>query len=174
MVVNGQAAAVLSPADAVRERLDDPRVADALNSLLDHADLLAVLVGGLDGLVRRGDDITNNLTGAVAELKGLNGADTPLPDLAGLAASLAALSGGLVKATPAITTLLDSSLTDPRGAEVISALGDALVSARTAIPPAPRGVRGMWKTVRGAAKDPDVGRGLVYLIEVARAFGRRV
>ena len=32
------------PADAVRDRLDDPRVAEALTTLLDHADLLAVLV----------------------------------------------------------------------------------------------------------------------------------
>ena len=40
------------PADAVRERLDDPRVAEALTTLLDHADLLAVLVSGLDGFVR--------------------------------------------------------------------------------------------------------------------------
>jgi hypothetical protein len=65
----------LSPADAVRQRLDDPRVAEALNSLLDHADLLAVIVAGLDGFVRRGDDITENLTSAIGELKGLDRAD---------------------------------------------------------------------------------------------------
>lgn len=171
-----------SPADEIRRRLDDPRVAEALTSLLDHADLLAVLVQGLDGFVRRGDDIANNLTSAIGELKALNTADTPIPalaalrdvDLAGLANSLATLSGGLVKATPALSTVLDSPLTDQRGAEVLSALGEALVAARTSAPPAPRGVRGMWKTLRSAAKDPDVGRGVSYLIEVARIFGRKV
>lgn len=176
MVANGQAT-LATPSESVRDRLDDPRVAEALNTLLDHADLLAILVAGLDGLVKRGDDITANLTSAVGELKGSGAAGAQMAkqlDLGGLAVSLLTLSGGLAKATPAINTLLNSSLTDPRGAEVVSALGDALVSARTALPPAPRGVRGMWKTVRAAAKDPDIGRGLVYLIEVARAFGRKV
>nr|7UTD_Q Chain Q, Type 2 [NiFe]-hydrogenase Huc membrane adapter subunit [Mycolicibacterium smegmatis MC2 155]7UTD_R Chain R, Type 2 [NiFe]-hydrogenase Huc membrane adapter subunit [Mycolicibacterium smegmatis MC2 155]7UTD_S Chain S, Type 2 [NiFe]-hydrogenase Huc membrane adapter subunit [Mycolicibacterium smegmatis MC2 155]7UTD_T Chain T, Type 2 [NiFe]-hydrogenase Huc membrane adapter subunit [Mycolicibacterium smegmatis MC2 155] len=60
-----------SPVDGIRRRLDDPQVAEALNSLLDHADLLAVLVKGLDGFVRRGDDIANNLTSAIGELKAL-------------------------------------------------------------------------------------------------------
>lgn len=167
------------PADAVRDRLDDPRVAEALTTLLDHADLLAVLVSGLDGFVRRGDDITANLTSAWGELSGSTDQIPGLAalrevDLAELSASLATLTGGLVKATPAITTLLDSALTDPRGADVVAALGDALVSARQSVPAPPRGVRGLWTTLRGAAKDPDVTRGLAYLIEVARQFGRRV
>ncbi|MGZ8801880.1 MAG: DUF1641 domain-containing protein [Mycobacterium sp.] len=179
MVANGQVAEALSPADTVRERLDDPRVAEALNTLLDHADLLAVLVGGLDGFVRRSDDIANNLTSAIGELKG---AEAQFPgaaalkdvNLTELANSLAMLTGGLVRATPAINTLMKSSLADERAAEVLVALGDALVSARSAAPAPPRGLRGMWKTLRGAAKDPDVGRGVVYLVEVARIFGRKV
>ncbi|CAN3128435.1 DUF1641 domain-containing protein [Mycobacterium sp. smrl_JER01] len=156
------------PSTAVRDRLDDPRIAEALSTLLEHADLLAVLVTGLDGFVRRGDDITANLTSAIGELRGQTG------DLGELSSSLALLSGGLVNAAPAITTLLNSPLTDPRGAEVLAALGDAMVTARQSVPPAPRGLRGLWKTLRGAAKDPDVARGLVYLIEVARVFGRRL
>ncbi|ABM13178.1 MULTISPECIES: DUF1641 domain-containing protein [Mycolicibacterium] len=156
------------PSAALRDRLDDPRVAEALDTLLEHADLLAVLVTGLDGFVRRGDDITANLTSAIGELKGQTG------DLGELSASLAVLTSGLVNAAPAISTLLNSSLTKPQGADVVAALGDALVSARQSMPAPPRGVRGVWKTLRGAARDPDVTRGLVYLLEVARAFGRRV
>lgn len=156
------------PSAALRERLDDPRVAEALDTLLGHADLLAVLVTGLDGFVRRGDDITANLTSAIGELKGQSG------DLGQLSASLAVLTSGLVNAAPAISTLLNSSLTQPQGAEVVAALGDAMVSARQSIPAPPQGIRGLWKTLRGAARDPDVTRGLVYLVEVARVFGRRV
>ncbi|MDY6995878.1 MAG: DUF1641 domain-containing protein [Actinomycetota bacterium] len=167
------------PADAVRDRLDDPRVAAALNTLLDHADLLAVLVSGMDGFVRRGDDITANLTSAWGELSGSSEQIPALAalrdvDLSQLSASLAVLSGGLVKATPAINTLMNSSLTDPQGAEVVAALGDALVSARRSAPAAPRGLRGLWKTLRGAANDPDVTRGVSYLVEVLRVFGRKV
>ncbi len=186
MGANGKATSpVLDPpsnteaADAVRARLDDPRVAEALTTLLDHADLLAVLVSGLDEFVRRGDDITANLTLALGELSGQSDQIPALTalrdvDLPQLSASLAVLSGGLVKATPAINTLLNSALTDPQGAEVVAALGDALVSARQSAPPGPRGLRGVWKTLRVASKDPDVTRGLAYLIEVARIFGRKV
>lgn len=41
MTANGQAIAI-SPADALRDRLDDPEIANSLNNLLDHADLLAI------------------------------------------------------------------------------------------------------------------------------------
>ena len=92
------------------------------------------------------------------------------PDLTAQAPSLQ----GYGTAAPGLTTLLRSPLTEPAGAEVIAALGEAMVSARRSAPPAPRGVRGLWKTVRSAAKDPDVTRGVVYLLEMARIFGRRV
>ena len=160
----------LSPADILRQRLDDPQTAAALSSLLDHADLLAVIIEGLDGFVRRGDDIATNLTSAIGELKAVNGADT----LAQLGSSLAKLSSGMVKATPAISTMLDSPLTDERGAEVLAALGEAVVTARATAPPTPPGVRGIWKTLRTAAKDPDIRRSLSYVLEVVRIFGRKV
>ncbi|MBX7430921.1 DUF1641 domain-containing protein [Mycobacterium sp. Y57] len=183
MGANGQATTPVlepsGPADAVRARLDDPRVAEALDTLLDHADLLAVLVSGLDGFVRRGDDITANLNMALGELGAQSGqvpalASLKQVDLGQLSTSLAVLTGGLVKATPAINTLLNSALTDQQSAEVVSALGEALVSARASVPAPPTGMRGLWKTLRAASKDPDVTRGLAYLIEVARQFGKKV
>jgi hypothetical protein len=48
------------PADdpnTLAQRLAEPRTAAALNALLDHADLLALLVSGLDELISRGDTI---------------------------------------------------------------------------------------------------------------------
>lgn len=179
MTANGQAVAV-SPADQIRERLDDPEVAASLNDLLDHADLLAVLVSGLDGLVRRGDAITDSLSSAVVEFKGASSAGV-IPgaealkgvDLQGLTQSLATLSNSLVGATPALNTLLSSRLTDPQAAEVLAQLGEALVEGKAAAaadPGGPRGVFGFWKV----SKDPDVLRGLGFIIQVARAFGRRM
>jgi hypothetical protein len=55
VVANAQVAR--SPVDGLRARLDDPQVAAALDDLLRHADLLAPLVDGLDGGIRRGDVI---------------------------------------------------------------------------------------------------------------------
>jgi Protein of unknown function (DUF1641) len=179
MTANGQAVAA-SPVDQIRDRLDDPKVAASLNNLLDHAELLAVLVSGLDGFVRRGDAITDSLSSAVVELKGASAAGV-IPggdafkgvDLQGLAQSLATLSGSLVGATPGLNTLLSSRLTDPEAAEVLAQLGQALVEGKAAAaadPGGPKGVFGFWKVT----KDPDVLRGLGFLIQVARAFGRRM
>jgi len=179
MTANGQVIAV-SPADALRDRLNDPEVASSLNNLLDHADLLAILVDGLDGLVRRGDEISNSLVSALDELKGSSSVGS-IPgieslrsvDLPGLAASLASLSGALVDATPALNTLLTSRLTDPQAAQVIALLGEALVEGKAAAeadPGGPKGLFGLWRVT----KDKDIVRGLGFIVQVARAFGRRL
>ncbi|KAA0081924.1 DUF1641 domain-containing protein [Mycolicibacterium sp. P9-64] len=179
MTANGQVMAI-SPADALRDRLDDPRIAESLNNLLDHADLLAILVTGLDGLLRRGDEIGDSLASAVGELRGSSLAAT-IPgveslkdvDLHGLAGSLASLSGSLVNATPALNTLLASRLTDPQAAEVLALLGQALVDGKAAAdadPGGPKGLFGLWRVT----KDKDITRGLGFMIQVARAFGRRL
>ncbi|BBY65976.1 DUF1641 domain-containing protein [Mycolicibacterium helvum] len=177
MTANGQAVAV-SPADQIRDKLDDPKVAASLNNLLDHADLLAVLVTGLDGLVRRGDVIADSLSCAVNDFKGASVAGVPgaealkSVDLQSLAQSLATLSNSLVGAAPALNSLLSSRLTDPQTAEVLAALGQALVDgkAAAAAPGGPKGLFGLWKVT----KDPDVVRGLGFMIQVARSFGRQV
>ena len=175
MTANGQAVAV-TPADTVRDRLDDPQVAAALNTLLDHADVLAVLVSGLDGFVRRGDTITNTVSTAVAEFRGVSSAGV-IPgaeafkgvDLQVLAASLATLSGSVAGATPALNTLL-SRLIDLQAAQVLASLGDALIDGKAGAANPPKGLYGLWK----ATKDPDVSRGLGFLLAAAKSFDRRV
>lgn len=184
MVANGQTIDV-SPADRLRERLDDPAVAASLNSLLDHADLLAVLVTGLDGLVRRGDEISESLSSAVGELRGPAASLADLPglsearaelrgiDVQSLAVSFAALSAALVDAMPALNKILHSPLVDPEAAEVMAGLGKALVDGKAAAeadPGGPKGIFGLWR----ASKDKDINRGMGFLIQVARAFGRQL
>lgn len=180
MTANGQMLAI-SPADALRDRLDDPQVAQSLNNLLDHADLLAILVTGVAGFVRRGDEISDSLAAAVGELNLSSLSSQSIPgaqslkdvDLQGLASSLASLSGAVVGATPGLHTLLTSRLTDPEAAEVLALLGQALVegkAAATADPGGPKGLFGLWRVT----KDKDVQRGLGLMVQVARAFGRRL
>lgn len=183
MPANGQVVA-LSPADQLRDRLDDPAVAASLNNLLDHADLLAVLLTGLDGFVRRGDQISETLAEAVGELRtaastanlpSLDGVTSELRavDLQALAASLASLTSALVTATPALNKILNSPLVDPEAADVLAGLGQALVEGRaaaTADPGGPKGVFGLWRV----SKDKDINRGLGFLVQVARAFGRQL
>lgn len=183
MSANGQIVAV-SPADQLRDRLEDPGVAASLNTLLDHADLVAILVAGLDGFVRRGDEITDSLSSAIDELRASSlGAGSPRPDGAGserqtvdlksLAASLKTLATVLTDAGPALERILHSPMVDPQAVEVLGHVGQALVegkAAATADPRGPNGLFGLWKVT----KDKDVNRGLGFLIQVARAFGRRL
>lgn len=171
-----------SPADLLRERLDDPAVAASLNSLLDHADLLAVLLAGLDGMVRRGDEISETLASAVGELRGpatsLPGLDRARAefgsvDVASLVVSLAGLTRALVDTMPVLNKLLHSPLADPRAAEVLADIGAALVEGELAAqsdPGRPKGLFGLWRV----SKDKDINRGLGFLIQVARAFGRQL
>lgn len=174
----------LSPADRLRERLDDPAVAASLNSLLDHADLLAILLTGLDGFARRGDEITESLATAVDELRSAswtssgplpNGAPTGLPsiDVRALAASLATLASALAAATPTLSNFLNSSLLDPQAVDVVGGLGKALIEGKAAAaadPGGPKGLFGLWRVSR----DKDVNRGLGFFVQVARAFGRHL
>jgi hypothetical protein len=47
VTVNGQLV-TSSPADELLARLEEPQLVAALNTVLDHADLLALMVSGLD------------------------------------------------------------------------------------------------------------------------------
>lgn len=177
MTANGQALEV-SPADRLREKLDDPQVAASLDTLLEHADLLAILVTGLDGLVRRGDTLSDNLTSTIAEFT--DGAKGAIPSVesmkdvvGGFAQTLGPLFVTLVGAAPAINELLASRLTDPEATKVLVTLGDALVEGKAAADRDRNGPRGFFGILK-AAKDPDVTRGLGFLLQVAKAFGSRL
>ena len=56
-------------ADRLRQRLDDPATAAALNEILDRLDVIALSVNSLDGLLRRGDVIIENARDSVNDLR---------------------------------------------------------------------------------------------------------
>ncbi|OBH08479.1 DUF1641 domain-containing protein [Mycobacterium sp. E1747] len=183
MSANGQLVE-LSPADQLRGRLDDPAVAESLNNLLDHADLLAILLRGLDGFVRRGDEISETLASAVDELRaGASSANLPSfdgvaselrsVDLQALAASVSSLAAAIVTATPALNKILQSPLVDPQAVDVLAELSRALVEGKAAAaadPGGPKGLFGLWRV----SKDKDINRGVGFLVQVARAFGKHL
>jgi uncharacterized protein YjgD (DUF1641 family) len=57
-------------AQALLDRLSEPRTAEALHRLLDHAELLAFSATALDGLVQRSDVIVENVAATVGEMRG--------------------------------------------------------------------------------------------------------
>jgi hypothetical protein len=165
-----------SAGDAVVAKLEDPRVAQALCDLLEHADLLAILVTGLDGMVRRGDTITGGLAKTVGDWRGALAAasqDGEPVDLEKLAASLRTLSAAISDATPGLESLFRSDLTDPRAVEVASAMARSLIDGAEAAKDDPGRPMGVLALLR-ALKDEDVSRGLNFMLHVAKAFGRHL
>ena len=159
------------PVDVVLERLDDPGVASSLLTILDHVDLLATLVTSLSELLQRGDTIIDSVTSGVGELAAVARArpDVALPS----PAELGELARNLSAAMPALAKVLGSHMVDDRTISLLSLVTESAVEGaeraraeRASI----AGVRGMLKVVR----DPDVGRGLGLVVEIAKAMGRRL
>ncbi|GAB4436852.1 MAG: DUF1641 domain-containing protein [Chloroflexi bacterium OHK40] len=82
-------------AEALLERLNEPRTAEALHRLLDHAELLAYSAGALDGIVRRGEELADNVAAGIDDVR-----QVLPPESALYLRELAALG----KELPALTT----------------------------------------------------------------------
>ena len=167
-----------SPGDEVIARLDEPAIASSLSLILEHADLLATIIVGLDGLLRRAEVIGDNVASGVAEIREVVASRTgqqlwPSVDFAALSDSITRLSAAVVEATPAVDRVLHSPLTDPQTAEVLAEVGEALLEGKRAATADSRGPKGVFALMR-VTKDPDVSRGLGFMIQIARAFGRRL
>lgn len=160
------------PVDAVVERLNDPAVAAALVSLLDNVELLSTLVHGLSSFVERGDTIMDSLATGLTELRTAN-AESPrkveLPSLD----QLSDLAGALTRATPLITDVLDSHMVSPETVDVLSLVSEAAVEGAANARKQGSTVGGLRAALR-ILKDPEVGRGLGLLVEIAKSLGRRL
>jgi hypothetical protein len=161
--------AVRSPElERLIERLGEPRTVAALNVLLDNVELLAVLVRGLDGLARKGDTISDTIAETIAEARGA-GRATGL-DLRTTTHQLATLIPALADAAPAITRLSQSAIVEDEAISVVGLTGTAMADAYSQAQAGDvrLGLRGLMR----ATRDPDVQRGLGFLVELGRVFGR--
>ena len=57
-------------ADQLLERLNDPKVAEGLNRLLDQLDIVSFAVESLEGFISRGEIITDSVASGIREMKG--------------------------------------------------------------------------------------------------------
>lgn len=161
------------PVQALAARLEDPQVAAALHRLLDHADLLSILVLGLSEFVSRGETISDSLASGVSELRSANvGAGFPPPaEIGTLLQRLLALTGPVTDSLPAVERLLGSDLADPRVIDAASMASRAIIAGSTGPQPAPvTGVLGLLR----ALKDDDVSRALGWVLGIAKALGQEL
>jgi len=154
--------------DRLLDRLEDPTVAASLNSLLDNVELLAVLVAGLDGLARKGEVIGDTIAEVLDQIRA-TGQSTGL-DPVHTAQQLGTIIPTLAAASPAINRILESPIVEPEPIDVLSETAVALVDGLKAAEAGQTrlGLMGLWR----ATRDRDVQRGLGFVVEVARVFGR--
>jgi hypothetical protein len=126
MSING----VASSSAGLQERLNDPKVVDGLNRLLDRLDTVSFAVESLDGFIRRGDVIAESIADTVSDLKGLdNGKAKQLlekaPQMIETGTKLADAAGDMDVEELARSKILER-LTDPETLSVLNRLLDRL------------------------------------------------
>jgi len=168
--------------DSLVERLDDPQVAAALINLLDHVDLLAILIVGLDGFVSRSETIGDALVDGIDELRGVAAANSEAVgslELGAILASVMTLSSSLPRITPAVTRVvdsgliehvLDSGITDPAMVTEIARIGRGLTAGAERAETEPVPVNGLFSAMK-LLKDPDIQRAVSYFAAVAKSIG---
>ena len=167
-------------------RLNDPVVATALTSLLDRAELLAVLLEGLDGLVARSEVIGDNLAGSFTELRTTVQSNEAFADsgvdLQALADAGVSLAAVLPKAAPGMVAAVESGAIDklfasgvigPEAVDQVAIVANGLVRGSSAFASQPVEIGGALSLLR-LLKDPDINRALSYFATVAKAIGQEI
>lgn len=159
------------------QRLEDPETAEAISTILDHADVLALLVESLDGALRRSETILDSVVDGLNEAR-LTAASTPgLEGLDGKATASAAarLASSLPRVAPAIERVVESGaidqLTSPAMVHTLTVVTQGLNDGLQDFESRPVEVGGVMSVLR-LLRDPDVARALSFFATIGRAIGR--
>lgn len=138
--------------ERLAQRLQDPQVVEALDTILAHADLLALLVEGASGLAERGETLTDTLVEGLRELRTTVEATPGAQDLdvQEIAQSGVKLAGALPRATPGMLHFVDSGIIDRLVDSEI--LGPAAVGEISGCPAASRAARRTTAPTRTASR----------------------
>lgn len=171
--------------DSLSRRLAEPQVVASLNNVLDHADLLALLVVSLDGFINRSEVIGDALVDSFADLRtAAEATSNPLDgvDVRELVSSLMTMSSLLPKFTPTLTrtidsgvieTVLDSGIATPIVIEQIARLAHGLVNGAQLAATEPIKVKGAVSLLK-VLKDPDINRALSFFLSVLKSVGAEI
>lgn len=138
--------------ERLAQRLQDPQVVEALDTILAHADLLALLVEGASGLAERGETLTDTLVEGLRELRTTVEATPGAQDLdvQEIAQSGVKLAGALPRATPGMLHFVDSG--------IIDRLVDSEILGPAAVGEISRLSRGIARGAEDYRADPHASR----------------
>lgn len=164
-----------STLDQLAMKLSDPVAASALSSLIDQAGLLSFLLRVLDEFLSRGDVIADSIAEALGQAKAIVGEsrENRSYDLGEVASHLGKLAVSLSESSPAITELLDSGLFRSDVMQLLATVADAAVDAKERVATGPQKIHGAYSLAK-SLKDPNVQRGMSYVVALASALGQRV
>ncbi len=164
-----------SSSGLLARKLSDPVTASAVSSLIDQAGLLAFLLQGIDEFLSRGDVIADSLADGLVEVKSVTAQSGRLGtvNLSELTANFTKLLLSLSESSPAISELLDSGMFRSDVMQLLAAAADAAVEARQNVAAKAPKIQGVYSLVK-SLKEPDVQKGLSYIVELAGALGRKV
>ena len=122
--------AVVSSPERLQERLNDPKVVEGLNRLLDQLDTVSFAVESLEGLLRRGEVITDSISSSIADFKGMGSGKAQelfekAPQMIETGTRLAEAAGAMDVDELARSHVLER-LTDPQILETLNRLLDRL------------------------------------------------
>ena len=162
---------------ALVEKMSEPAVADALTALLGHADLLAMLVQMIDGILSRSEEVGNSLIELFGEARTTVLSNDAVKDAKGFdMQALASTAGTLSGMLPQVSELLPhvAELATPGALEQVALLTRGLEDGAAAFQTDDRmQVSGVMSAMR-LFKDPDVCTAVSFFATVARSIGREV
>lgn len=164
-----------APVERLKDRLNEPEVAEALNQLLDNIELIAFSVAALDGFLRRGDEIADNVADSLAEVK-LAGAPSEAT-VAELVATLSQLrkTAATVKSvvdSVEFSALVQSGIFAPKMVGLVGQAANAMLESYEEFKRTPP-VRPNPIALIKSLFDPDVQRTFSFLVGFARKFSQK-
>jgi uncharacterized protein YjgD (DUF1641 family) len=166
-----------SSADALFEKLEDPRIVEALISLLDKSDKLTFFTEVLEGFLQRNEGLLEVVSqrmgqigrvGTSALAKSLEKID--LDDLKSASGQIQGMLPLLRDVANQFTVLKQAGFFDPDVVEVVGRMGRAMAATVRDPKAQSADTRGVFSLL-GLLKDPDIARTLNFVISFARHFG---
>ena len=147
------------------ERLTEPRVASALESILDRIDRVKILVEQADELPA----LIATLADIIDEfLLHAAGQGLDIQSVFKTAVDIMGRLGHLLQSTE-FQAILDSGILDPGVVGIVAQLGTSLRNAREE-----DGDQAGWMALWRASRDPDVQRTLDFTVRFLRHIGRQL
>ncbi|MEZ6096824.1 MAG: DUF1641 domain-containing protein [Pirellulaceae bacterium] len=170
----------------VLDKLTQPETLALLNDLIERLPLIAMMVDSMEGFIKRGDTIADNVAGMVKELK-LSDKKFDVAQIASTLESLPKLKeageqflnsgladGGLPKVIDAGVSMIESGMMDKDVVATLGYLGKVSVETYHEVTEQNvQPVGGVFALMR-ATKDPDVQKSIGFFFAFAKAFAKHL